>query len=149
MKTTLLIFLVISFGAFTCDLSAAGDPHATSAHPAEAGRASVTPVDRPRSLLSSIAHVSQKSSQPGPLRIQPRSTPALEIHPPAFKKTVIAVNHYEPHAKLPVGSGNAPARAEVVHGRSTAAATVGGLTPSTAKRSAAVLDGAALKRKPW
>ena len=73
----------------------------------------------------------------------------MEIHQPVFKKPVSTVNHDEPLAKLPVGSGNAPARAEVVHSRSTAAAKVGGLTPSTTKRSAAVLDGSTLKRKPW
>jgi hypothetical protein len=130
-------------------LSASGDQHATSVHPTQPGHASEPQAERPRSLLTSTMHVAPKGSQVGPLHIQPKSTPGMELHPPAFKKTATAANHYEPPVKLPVGSGNAPARAQVVHVRSTAAAVVGGLTPGTAKRSAATLDGTALKRKPW
>ena len=136
MKATQLLFLVISFGAGFCDLSAAGDQHPASVHPGEPLHASGTQADRPRSLLTRITHVPQKGSQVGPLHIQPKSTPALEIHPPGFKKTAIAANRYVPTPKLPVGSGSNPARAEVVRVRSTAAAAVGGLTPGTAKPSA-------------
>jgi hypothetical protein len=81
-----------------------------------------------------------------------------EIHQPTFKKAPAAANqglmmnkiakHYEEPARLPIGSGTAPALPGVVHGRSTGAATLGGIMASSAKNSAGVIDGAVLKRKP-
>jgi hypothetical protein len=160
MKTVHLLLAAITFGALTLGLGAAGDPsRKPSQQEAQGQQGRGSQAGRPHSLLNNNGHVPEKSTQTGSLHIPPKSTLATALHPSASKKTATAANqglmmnkaahHDAPLAKLPIGSGNAPARAEVVHARSTATATVGGLAASTTKKSAAVLDGAAMKRKPW
>jgi hypothetical protein len=171
MKKAHFLFMVISLGALTSSLSAAGepprlpseqegrDPHATIIHPSERAPGGGNHVERPHSLLKGTGHMPEKSSQPGPLHIPPKSNQSTEFHAPALRQTAAAAhqgliknkveNHVEPPAKPPLGSGNAPARAQVVHVRSAAPGTLGGPMASTAKTSTAVLDGAAFKRKTW
>jgi len=57
-------------------------------------------------------------------------------------------NHYEQPARLPVGSGTTAPRPGVVRSRSATAALLGGATGPGAKHAAAVIDGAAIRRKP-
>jgi hypothetical protein len=164
MKIPHLLFILIGLGALTRGLDAAGelskppaeqearDQHGGSVHAAGPGHGGVE-TDRPRSLLNSSSRVPQKSSQTGPLHIPPKSAPARELHAPASAKTAAAakeglmvsrtISYHQPPPKLPVGSGKAPAPAEAVHDQRRAAPA------ATSKKSAAALDGAAVKGKTW
>jgi hypothetical protein len=57
-------------------------------------------------------------------------------------------NHRDQPARLPMGSGTTAPLPGVVLGRGAAAASIGGLAPSSAKSSAAAINGTGMGRKP-
>jgi hypothetical protein len=162
MTTARLLIAVIGLGALTFGLRAAGDPprqssdqdarepHSISVHPVQPRQGGATQAIRPHSLFNGAGRVPEKINPAGPLHLQPKNAPNIQFHPQVLKKNSTAAkpgwlmskaaNHYEPSSKLPVGG--------VMHGRSPATDALGGLTANTAKKSAAALDGSAMKRKP-
>jgi hypothetical protein len=169
MKTTRFLLVVIGLGALTFGQSLAGEPsrlssdrearpnHSSSVHPAAPGHGGGEQADRNHPLLKGLGHVPEKSGQIGPLHIPPKSASATALHPPAFKKSGATANagrmmnklagYHEQLAKLPVGREAALPVSGLVHGRSTAAAAIGGPMAASAKTAATGLNGSALKRK--
>ena len=92
------------------------------------------------------------------MNTQTKRTSANEPHQSALKKAATAANdgwmmkklgdHHEQLGGSPVGSATTAPRSGVFRSRSATAAALGGLTVSSAKNSAAALDGKAMKRKP-
>jgi len=163
MKTPRLFFMIVGFGALTLGLGFAGEPskqpaeqdshenHTAGARPAGRAQGKRDQVDRTHSQFI-------RSSQASPISTQTKRTSGNEVHQSVLKKPATAANeglmanktgnHLEQLAKVPVGSGSTALLPGVVHGRSANAAVIGGMTPSSAKHSAAAVDGAGIKRKP-
>jgi hypothetical protein len=170
MKTARFLFTIVGFGALTLGLSYAGEPssHSSEQNPRENHTASARPagrrqgngdqMDRKPSLLHNNGHALERSSQAGPLHTQINRTLGNELHQPGLKKAATAAtgglmmnkieNHHQQLARLPVGGGTTAPWPGVVRSRSATLAAIGGLTASSAKNSAAALNGAAIKRKP-
>jgi hypothetical protein len=101
------------------------------------------------------------NSMADPMNAQTKRASANELHQSVLKKAATTAtaanaglmmnkmgNHYEPPARLPVGSGTTAPRPGVVRSRSATVAVIGGATASTARHPAAVVDGTAIMRKP-
>jgi hypothetical protein len=85
-------------------------------------------------------------------------TPANDLQRPGASKAATAAkagsminalgNHRDQPARLPVGSGATAPLPGVVRGRGAGTASVGGLAPSSAKSSAAGINGTGMGRRP-
>jgi hypothetical protein len=85
-------------------------------------------------------------------------TPAGDLQQPGLSKPATATRnglmmntqgkHREQPARVPVGSGSSAPLPGVVRGRGATAAGIGGLAPSSARSSAAVINGTGMARKP-
>jgi hypothetical protein len=165
MNTARILFTIVGLGALTLGLCYAGESsklpaeqgphksHATSVHPADRDQ-----MDRKHSLSNSNGHGAERSGRTAPIYTQTKRASGNELHQPGLKKAATAANgglminrtgnqHGQP-ARLPGGSGAAASGTGVVRSRKAGAAGIGGITTSSARNSAAVLNGTGIKRKP-
>ena len=165
MKTPRFLFTIIAFGSLTLGLCSAAEPpklpadqyphkyHATSVRPANRDQ-----TDRDHSLLHENAHTSARSGQAAPIHTQPKSPLGNVLHQPGVKKAGAAANygltinrpgiHREQSAKWPVGSGTTAPTSGIVRSRSAGTAVISGVTSSSARKSAAALNGNTIKGRP-
>jgi hypothetical protein len=90
--------------------------------------------------------------------VHTQRTPANELQRPGSSKGATVVkagsmmntlgHHRDQPARLPVGSGATAPLPGVVRGRGAGTASVGGLAPSSAKSSAAGINGTGMGRRP-
>jgi len=110
--------------------------------------------DRPKQATNSRQEPSGQRVD----KTQSKRPSATALHQPGLNQTAaaakdgVAMNpigtHREQLARLPVGSGTTPPSHSVVRGQSAAAASIGGPAPSSAKYSAAVINGTGMGRRP-
>jgi hypothetical protein len=169
MKTRRFLFVVLGFGALTLRLSFADEPAKASpqhdphdkntmpVHPAGPPRITGDRTDRKHFLLNAVGHDSNWNSQPRSVPGLTKRTTANGFRPPVLKKPATAANqpllnkpatYSMPPARLLEGREIAAPFPHGVPGRAATAATLGGLTASSAKNSTAALNGTTLKRKP-
>jgi hypothetical protein len=160
MKTARFLFTIIGLGALTLGVSHAGEPSSQSSgeDPHKNHATSVRPADPVHGNKDQMDRTSKKSSQALPINNQSKRAPVNEVHQTGLKKAATAANeglmmnkirnNHEQRARLPVGSGTTAPLPGAVHARSATVAVIGGLAASSGKHSAAVVNGAAMKRKP-
>jgi hypothetical protein len=169
MKTARFLLTIIASGSLALGLVYAGEPssqssernprekHATGVRPADPVHGNKDQMDRRSSKGNNDGRASGKSVQFGSMNTQTKHTSENELHQSGLKKAAAANdglmmnktgNHRDPLARLPVGSGITAPLPGAVRGRSDTEAVLGGLAASSAKNSAAALNGAAIKRKP-
>jgi hypothetical protein len=160
MKTARFLFTMVGFGALTLGVGFAAEPSSPPSErvPRENHASSVRSVGPGHGSRDHMERNSARSSQPGPLHTQTKRALGNGLHQPGLKRAATAANggwmmnkiehHHEQPAKLPGGSGTTAPWPGVTRSRSAAAAVIGGLTASSAKNSAAALDGTAIRRKP-
>jgi hypothetical protein len=136
MKTARFLFTIAGFGALTLGLTFAGEPSRQPSGPAasENHTASDCPADPVKRTSANDLH------QPG---LNKAATPAKDGL--IMNKTG---NPREQLARLPLGTRPATPLPGVVRGRVAATASIGGLAASSAKTSAAVINGTGMKPKP-
>jgi hypothetical protein len=205
MKTARFLFTMVGFGALTLGLGFAGESsrqpvgqgpsenqtasdHHGDQEPGNRGHGNRDLADEKHSNSNDNRHVSQKSSQAGPIKeaipthrddqdrpkqvtnsqhdsgekrvdnAQTKRASVNDPHQPGLNQPVIAAKDgwmmnktgkpREPLARLPVGGGATALSPVVVHGRVPAPVIIGGLAASSAKNSAAVINGTGMRRKP-
>jgi hypothetical protein len=170
MKNARFLFTIIGLAALTPGVGFAGEPasqpseqnsqesHATTVRPADRMRGNGDPSDRTQSKVNDPVRASEKISGPVSLTGQIKRAPANQLPRPVLKKAATAAkdgltihkttNPRELAAKPPVGSGATAPTTILVRGRSAATAIIGGAAAASAKNSAAVVNGADIKRKP-
>jgi len=160
MKTARFLFALIGSGALTPGVGFAGEPSSQPSehYPHQEHATSVRPAGRVHGIGDQMDRNSKKNSRAVPINNQSKRAPVKELHQPGLNKTVPAAkgglmmnktrNNHEQPARLPVGRGTTAPLPGVVPARSATVAAIGGLAASSAKHSAAALNGAAIKRKP-
>jgi hypothetical protein len=170
MKTNRFLLTVIGSGVLTLGLGFAGQPpsqpseqyphekHAASVHPAARRHGNTTATDQKHAHFNSGGQTSERSGLAGSWNTRSQNTPANPLHPPALKQAATAANagllrnrlgnHREAPGRLPAGKGTTAPLAGSVRGRGAAMAAIGGAAVSSAKNSAAAINGTGIKRKP-
>jgi hypothetical protein len=175
MKPIPLIFAIVSCGALSMRLAFAGEPTRVPAnsglavkHLAGDRTAGEMQDRRAAGKKGQTGTIHANFSQPGhPSKInspsasvegQPKRSAAIISHQPASNK-IAAVpgnelmmnktsSHGENLAGSPLGNGFALPSPGMVRGRAAKPDLLGGLAASSAKTSAAAINGSAMKRKP-
>jgi hypothetical protein len=166
MKTARLLFAIVGFGAVTLVLGYAGEP--STQPPAQATYENHTTSDRrdDRAQGHEQHHakpVAKNHKEFGGKRGDGARTEresANDHQQPGLKRAVTGAandgwmmnkmeNRREELARLPVGGGTPALAPGAVRGRSATAAVIGGLVASTAKNSAAVINGTGMNRRPY
>jgi hypothetical protein len=147
MKTARFLSTLAGFGALTLGLSLAGEP---SGQPSAKGPSK-----------DQVADIHQAPGQQRGDNTQTKRASVSGLHQPGLNQPVTAAkagammnktgNPREQLARPPLGTGTTGTTTSlpgVVHGRGAATASLGGLVPSSAKSSAAVINGTGMKPKP-
>jgi hypothetical protein len=170
MKKRRFLFVGFSFGALTLRLCSADEPskappqphaydkHNINAHSAEPPHVNGDQIAQKHFLLNGVGHDSNGSSRAASTHSPTKSTTSNEFHPSPLKKTAPAANqpfvmnktatYQTPPARSPEGREIAAPFPRAVPGRAATAASLGGLAASSAKNSAAALNGTAMKHTP-
>jgi hypothetical protein len=161
MKTARYLLTIVGAGALTLGVGYAGEPSAKAAH--EDHTASDRPAElmdghaqeRPKQVVKSHEVSGKKLGE----TIRTKHTSVNEPSQPALNRTAPIANHeltmnkietrHEDVPKAPMGGGTAALAPGVVHERSATTAGVGGLRASSAKTSAAVLNGTTINRSRY
>jgi hypothetical protein len=154
--------IIVGAGALTLGMSFADEPakrptgqepsenHTTgSDRPAEPARGHIQ--DHPKQVV--------KSHEDTRDRIQAKHASVNDIEQPALKRAAPAASHElmmnkienrpETQARLPAGGGTAALAPGAVRSRSATETGIGGLATSTAKSSAAAINGTGMTHRPY
>jgi hypothetical protein len=161
MKTARFFLMIVGSGALMLGLGYAGEPsapathenHTTSDRPADQEHGHVQ--DRPKQLMKS--HEDSGGMQ-GDHTWTKRAS-VNDLQQSGLKRAAAGANdglvmnkmetRREEIARLPVGGGTTALAPGVVRGRSATAAGIGGLAASTAKNSAAAINGTGMNRRRY
>jgi hypothetical protein len=159
MKTTSLLLIIVGAGALTLGLGYAGEPSAPHENQTTNDRSAGTVrgqiQEHPKQVQKSHEGSVEKRDNFG----QTKRASVNDLQQPGWKRAATFANdglmmnkmeaHREEVARLPVDGGTTALATGVARSRSATTASVGGLAASSARNSAAAINGTGMNRRRY